>query len=125
MKIFSEVERDYMDGMVKNADFIPLISKDEEEFLLTDDNIPTELPILPIRDNVLFPGVILPVAASKKRSVKLLKEASRHNLRVGVIAQRNDVDNPEEKDLYPMGTVARVLKVFDLPNGTTMVLCRV
>ena len=120
MKIFSEVERDYMDGMVKNADFIPLISKDEEEFLLTDDNIPTELPILPIRDNVLFPGVILPVAASKKRSVKLLKEASRHNLRVGVIAQRNDVDNPEEKDLYPMGTVARVLKVFDLPNGTTM-----
>ena len=120
MKIFSEVERDYMDGMVKNADFIPLISKDEEEFLLTDDNIPTELPILPIRDNVLFPGVILPVAASKKRSVKLLKEASRHNLRVGVIAQRNDVDDPEEKDLYPMGTVARVLKVFDLPNGTTM-----
>ena len=120
MKIFSEVERDYMDGMVKNADFIPLISKDEEEFLLTDDSIPTELPILPIRDNVLFPGVILPVAASKKRSVKLLKEASRHNLRVGVIAQRNDVDNPEEKDLYPMGTVARVLKVFDLPNGTTM-----
>lgn len=120
MKIFSEVERDYMDGMVKNADFIPLISKDEEEFLLTDDSIPTELPILPIRDNVLFPGVILPVAASKKRSVKLLKEASRHNLRVGVIAQRNDVDDPEEKDLYPMGTVARVLKVFDLPNGTTM-----
>ena len=109
-----------MDGMVKNADFIPLISKDEEEFLLTDDSIPTELPILPIRDNVLFPGVILPVAASKKRSVKLLKEASRHNLRVGVIAQRNDVDDPEEKDLYPMGTVARVLKVFDLPNGTTM-----
>ena len=109
MKIFSEVERDYMDGMVKNADFIPLISKDEEEFLLTDDSIPTELPILPIRDNVLFPGVILPVAASKKRSVKLLKEAGRHNLRVGVIAQRNDVDDPEEKDLYPMGTVARVL----------------
>ena len=66
MKIFSEVERDYMDGMVKNADFIPLISKDEEEFLLTDDSIPTELPILPIRDNVLFPGVILPGKATER-----------------------------------------------------------
>ena len=109
-----------MDGMVKNADFIPLISKDEEEFLLTDDGIPTDLPILPIRDNVLFPGVILPVAASKKRSVKLLKEASRRSLRIGVIAQRNDKDEPTEQDLYETGTVARVLKVFDLPNGTTM-----
>lgn len=120
MKVFTEAERDYMDGMVKNADFIPLISKEEEDFLLTDDGIPTELPILPIRDNVLFPGVILPVAASKKRSVKLLKEASRKNMRIGVIAQRNDKDEPTQDDLYPMGTVARVLKVFDLPNGTTM-----
>ena len=120
MKIFAEAERDYMDGIVQNADFIPLISKDEEEFLLTDDGIPTELPLLPMRDNVLFPGVILPVAASKHRSVKLLKEASRKGLRIGVIAQRNDADEPDEKDLYPMGTVARVLKVFDLPNGSTM-----
>ncbi len=109
-----------MDGIVKNADFIPLISKEEEEFLLTDDSIPTELPILPMRDNVLFPGVILPVAASRKRSVKLLKEASRRGLRIGVIAQRNDSEEPEMADLYPMGTVARVLKVFDLPNGATM-----
>ena len=120
MKIFAQVEKDYLDGIANNADFIPLISKDEEEFLLTDDEIPTALPILPIRDNVLFPGVILPVAASKKRSVKLLKDASKQGLRIGVVAQRNNVEDPKEKDLYQVGTVARVLKVFDLPDGSTM-----
>ena len=120
MKIFAELERDYMDGTVRNADFLPIISKDDEDFLLSDDGIPTEIPLLPMRDNVLFPGVILPVAASKRRSVKLLKEASRQGLRIGVIAQRGDTNDPDEKDLYPIGTVARVLKVFDLPNGATM-----
>ncbi len=120
MKVFTEVEKDILAGSSGVADFIPLISKEEEEFLLKDDEVPNEVPILPIRDNVLFPGVILPVSASRKTSVKLLKEAHQKGLRIGVVAQKNDAEEPSEEDIFDIGTVGRVLKVFDLPNGTTM-----
>lgn len=120
MKLFSQLEEDMTDGITAHAEFIPLISKDEEEFLLTDDAVPEVMPILPLRDNVLFPGVILPIAASRKKSVRLLKAASKKDLRIGVVAQSSDSDEPAIDDMFRVGVVARVLKVFDLPNGVTM-----
>lgn len=113
-------DEELMDGLIAHTEFIPLISKEEEDFLLTDSNIPDTLPILPIRENVLFPGVILPIAASRPKSVKLLKTAGRQNTHIGVITQVNEEEEPTAKDLCEKGVVARVLKVFDLPNNTTM-----
>lgn len=120
MKTFSEFAGDYLDGIAKNADFIPLISKDEEELLLSDEDIPSDIPLLPLIDNVLFPGVILPVAASREKSKALLHEAFKKDIKIGVIAQCNDVDEPSASNFYRIGTVARVIKVIELPNGTTM-----
>lgn len=113
-------DEDFLDGLIAHTEFIPLISKEEEEFLLSDSSIPDTLPILPIRENVLFPGVILPIAASRSKSVKLLKMASKQNMHVGVVTQKNEEEEPTMDDLYTQGVVARVLKVFDLPNNTTM-----
>lgn len=113
-------EEELTDGLIAHTEFIPLISKEEEDFLLSDSSIPDTLPILPIRENVLFPGVILPIAASRPKSVKLLKEAGRHNTHIGVVTQQNEEEEPTAKDLYGQGVVAHVLKVFDLPNNTTM-----
>lgn len=113
-------DEELTDGLIAHTEFIPLISKEEEDFLLTDSSIPDTLPILPIRENVLFPGVILPIAASRSKSVKLLKEAGRHNTHIAVVTQMNEAEEPTSKDLYTQGVVAHVLKVFDLPNNTTM-----
>ncbi len=113
-------DEELTDGLIAHTEFIPLISKEEEDFLLTDSSIPDTLPILPIRENVLFPGVILPIAASRSKSVKLLKEAGRHNTHIGVVTQMNEAEEPTSNDLYTQGVVAHVLKVFDLPNNTTM-----
>lgn len=120
MKPFSKFEKDLVDGITAHAEFIPLISKDEEEFLLKDADIPDELPILPLRENVLFPGVILPIAASRPKSVQLLKTAGNRNLHIGVVTQCDDAENPTQQNLYEFGVAAKVLKVFDLPHGMTM-----
>ena len=120
IKPFTQFEKDLTDGITAHAEFIPLISKDEEEFLLTDDEVPEELPILPLRDNVLFPGVILPIAASRKKSVRLLNYANKNDLRIGVVTQVTDAEEPKMEDMFNIGVVARILKVFDLPNGVTM-----
>ena len=109
-----------LDGLVSHAEFIPIISKEEEDFLLTDNDIPEELPILPLLENVLFPGVIFPIAARRPKSVKLLKMAMREKLHIGVVTQCNDVEEPTKDDLFECGVVARVMKVFDLPNNTIM-----
>lgn len=111
---------DFADNLVKKAEFIPLISAEEEKFLLAEDNVPDELPLLPLRENVLFPGVVLPIAASRPRSVKLLKLANKKNIRIGVVPQLSEDQVSVRGDLFDFGVVARVLKVFDLPNGTTM-----
>ncbi|KWW31715.1 MAG: ATP-dependent Lon protease [bacterium P3] len=120
MKSRFHFDEELMDGLIAHTEFIPLISKEEEDFLLSDSDIPDTLPVLPIRENVLFPGVILPIAASRAKSVQLLKMAGRQNAHIGVVTQSNEVEEPTMADLFSKGVVARVLKVFDLPNDTTM-----
>ncbi|MBQ4376293.1 MAG: endopeptidase La [Bacteroidales bacterium] len=113
---------DLISAMVEHAEIIPIISKEDENFLLNERDIPDVVPILPLRQNVLFPGVILPVSAGRPKSVKLLKQAERRSLCIGVVAQTNDVENPTIDDLYRLGVLARVHKVFELPDGTTMAI---
>lgn len=113
-------------------DLSKLIAGTEPEFipLLTDDDsidfgikeLPSELPILPLRGNVFFPSVVIPITAGREKSILLIKEAYKKKLMIGVVAQRNDVDDPEIEDLYKVGTVARIVRTLNMPDGTTMVI---
>lgn len=111
---------DNYEGMFAHAEIIPMVEKEDEEFLLRDEDIDTSIPLLPMRDNVLFPGVVMPVMVSREKSERLLRYAHEGKHQIAVFAQRNDVEVPEEGDLYRVGVVARVLKLIDLPNGQLM-----
>lgn len=89
----------------------------EKELLDNQIDIHGELPLLPLQDNVLFPGSVLPVTATRQSSRRLLRKAERSGTQIGVVTQRNEKDLPSKTDLYTVGCIGRVLKVLDLPNG--------
>ncbi|HAN18464.1 MAG: endopeptidase La [Bacteroidetes bacterium GWC2_33_15] len=106
-----------------NGDFIPLISDDEDDIDLQKSDIPQELPILPLRNTVLFPGVILPITVGREKSIRLVNEIYRGNKIIGTVAQINpQINEPEENDFYKTGTVAHILKVLEMPDGSTSVI---
>jgi ATP-dependent Lon protease len=105
-----------------NSDYITLIS-DEDEELLNKTEIPETLPLLPLRNSVLFPGVIIPITVGRKKSIKLIRDAYKGNKLVGAITQRDmDTDDPRMDDLFKIGTVAQVLKILEMPDGATSVI---
>jgi len=108
------------DNMMQRAEIIPLVSKEDEAFLLFEDSIPDEMPLLPIRSNVLFPGVVMPISVGRKSSLQLVRTAERKNLRIIACTQRNDTDNPTLEDIFNIGVIARVLRVIDMPHGECM-----
>jgi len=106
----------------QDAELIPLMTPEDEE-KINKEEIPDILPILPIRNTVLFPGVVIPITAGRDKSIKLIKDANRGNKTIGVVAQKNELDeNPGFEDLYSIGTVAKILKVLKMPDGNTMVV---
>ncbi len=110
------------DGVDEEAEFIPIITDDEEDEVLKL-NVPDVLPILPLRNTVLFPGVVIPISIGREKSLKLIKEVYRKNKILGAVAQNNvTVDEPEMKDLYKTGTVAQILKILEMPDGSTSVI---
>lgn len=102
-------------------EFIPLLTE-EDTIEIGGADLPSELPILPLRGNVFFPSVVIPITAGREKSIQLIKEAYRKKLTIGVVAQKNDVDDPDYDDLYKVGTAARILKTLNMPDGTTMVI---
>ncbi|MBR0072603.1 MAG: endopeptidase La [Bacteroidales bacterium] len=111
----------FNDMIEAKAEFIPIISETDEEMLLNGE-APDEIPILPLRSNVLFPGVVMPVTAGRKKSKILLKNAEKRHLMIGVVAQNSDAENPTGKDLHTIGTLANVLKVLNMPDGSMMAI---
>lgn len=111
---------DFLDDRIsKDTEFIPLLTSEEEE-KMNKDEIPESLPILPIRNNVLFPGVVMPITVGRDKSIKLIQDAYQGNKMVGVVSQKKqDVDDPDEDDLYKMGTSAQILKLLKMPDGST------
>ena len=104
------------------ADLIPLMTSDDEQAMLKEP-LPEELPILPLKNTVLFPGVVIPITASRDRSLKLIKEVNLGSKILGVIAQQNgDTKTPSPKDLFQKGTLAKVLRVLKMPDGNTTVI---
>lgn len=106
----------------QDAEFIPLLSSEDEEEM-NKESVPESLPILPLRNMVLFPGVVIPITAGRDKSIKLLQEANHGKNVIGVVAQKDEeVEEPGYEDLHKVGVVARILKVFKMPDGNTTVI---
>ncbi len=109
-------------GQEDTGDLIQLVSP-EDGVQFDESDLPAELPILPIRNTVLFPGVVLPITVGRKKSVQLVKQAYKGNKTIGVIAQKNvSIENPSFEDLYSVGTIAKIIKMLVLPDGNTTII---
>ena len=105
-----------------DTEFLPLLSNDDEEQINAEET-PNELPLLPLRNTVLFPGVIIPITVGRDKSIKLIKEAYNGNKTLGVVAQKDDsIEDPAPKDLNKIGTIAFILKMLRMPDGNTTVI---
>jgi ATP-dependent Lon protease len=112
-----------LSGLIdSDSEFIPLLSTEEEE-TIQNEKVPDALPILPLRNTVLFPGVVIPITVGRDKSIKLIREAYRKDKTIGVVAQRDgSVEDPNEGDLFTTGTVAHLLKTLQMPDGSTTVI---
>lgn len=104
------------------TEFIPLLSAEDEE-LINAEKVPDILPILPLRNTVLFPGVVIPITVGRDKSIKLIKEHYKGERIVGVVAQKDpEVEDPGFDDLQKIGTVAYIIKILQMPDGSTTVI---
>ncbi len=109
-------------GETETEDLIQLINPDEEINEQQED-FPEELGILPIRNTVLFPGVVIPITVGRQKSIRLVKKAYKGDRIIGVVAQRNDqTEDPSREDLYEVGTIAKIVKMLVLPDGNTTII---
>ncbi|NDF60143.1 MAG: endopeptidase La [Crocinitomicaceae bacterium] len=110
------------ENMENEAEFIPLITQEEEDSM-NKQEFPSELPILPLRNNVLFPGVVIPITVGRDKSIKLIQDANKGDKIIGVVSQRNQEDeSPEMSDLHTIGTVAQIIRMLKMPDGSTTVI---
>lgn len=104
------------------TEFIPLLSAEDEE-LMNAELLPDQLPILPLRNAVLFPGVVIPITVGRDKSIRLIREAYKKDRVIGVVAQIDPgIEDPEEKDIHRIGTVAQIIKTLHMPDGNTTVI---
>jgi ATP-dependent Lon protease len=102
-----------------DTEFIPIITDNIDETI----TIPEALPILPLRNTVLFPGIVIPITVGRDKSIKLIRDAYKKDKLIGTIAQRNpNINDPTGKDIYKVGTVAQVLKILEMPDNSTSVI---
>lgn len=112
----------FSEDMDKDAEFIPLITVEEEE-KMNNQEYPEELPILPLRNNVLFPGVVIPITVGRDKSIRLIQDASKGDKIIGVVSQIDqEEETPALKDLYSVGTVAQIVRTLKMPDGSTTVI---
>ncbi|TYB79856.1 endopeptidase La [Bizionia myxarmorum] len=106
----------------ENSELIPLMTPEDEEEI-NKEALPDTLPILSLRNTVLFPGVVIPITAGRDKSIKLINDANKGSKVIGVVSQKDEsVENPTAADIHETGTVARILKVLKMPDGNTTVI---
>lgn len=111
-----------LSNLVDDAEFIPLLSAEDEE-KMNAENLPDELPVLPLRNTVLFPGVVIPITVGRDKSIKLVKDANDAKKMIGVVSQTDaDNEDPTAKDLYRVGTLAKIVKYLRMPDGTVTII---
>ena len=106
----------------EDTDFIPLLSAEDEDNMHAE-SIPETLSILPLRNTVLFPGVVIPITVGRDKSINLIKDAYKGDRIIGVVTQKNDgIEEPQAEDLHSVGTVAHIIKMLRMPDGNTTVI---
>ena len=106
----------------ENSELIPLMTP-EDEIEINKEELPLTLPILSLRNTVLFPGVVIPITASRNKSIQLIKDANNFNKLLGVVSQKDEkIEDPKASDIFKIGTVAKILKVLQMPDGNTTVI---
>lgn len=119
---FTDLDSLSLQGIDEDAELIPLMTPEDEEEI-NKESLPEELPILPLRNTVLFPGVVIPITAGRDASIKLINEANGNGKVIGVVSQKDEkVENPTIKDINRIGVVARILRVLKMPDGNTTVI---
>ena len=120
---FLEDKRLMISDIVDNdAEFIPLLSQEDED-IMNAEEIPAILPILPLRNTVLFPGVVIPITVGRDKSIQLIRESYSGNKTIGVLAQKDpEIEDPTADDLYRIGTVSHIMKILQMPDGSTTVI---
>jgi len=107
---------------IQDQDFIPILTE-EDETAMQEKDVPEVLPLLSLRNTVLFPGVVIPISVGRDRSVRLIREANKSESLIGVVSQKeDDTEVPGPDDLNKVGTVARILKMLKMPDGTNTVI---
>lgn len=105
-----------------DVEMVPLLSIDEDDNT-QNDQLPKVLPILPLRNNVLFPGVVIPISVGREKSIKAIKKAYKDNKYIGVIAQRDiKIEEPEPNELFSIGCTARIIRMLTMPDGGNTVI---
>ncbi len=106
----------------EDSELIPLMTPEDEEIINKED-VPEILSILPLRNTVLFPGVVIPITAGRDKSIQLINDANKGDKVIGVVAQRDeDIEDPSSEDIYKTGVVAQILRVLKMPDGNTTVI---
>jgi len=106
----------------EESEFFPLMSSEDEEEM-NNEQTPEVLPILPLRNTVLFPGVVIPITVGRDKSIRLIKDANKGNKIIGVVAQKDtSIEDPNYDQLNQVGTMALIIKVLQMPDGNTTVI---
>jgi ATP-dependent Lon protease len=106
----------------EDSDLIPLMTSDDEE-AISKESLPESLPILPLKNTVMFPGVVIPITASRDKSIKLIKDSNTKEKLIGVVSQKDSkVQTPTLNDIHSTGTVAKILRVLQMPDGNVTVI---
>ena len=112
----------YLSMIDQDTELIPLMTNEDDDNL-RDEDIPALIPILPLRNTVLFPGVVIPITVGRDKSIKLIRDANRGNKIIGVTTQSDgNIEDPQATDLNSVGTVAQILKMLRMPDGNTTVI---
>ena len=119
---FSSLDNLTLGDIEAEAELIPLLTAEDEE-ALRNEELPEEVAILPLRNTVLFPGVVIPITAGRDKSIQLIKDANKSDKIIGVVAQKDqNIENPSPGDLFSLGTVAQILRVLKMPDGNTTII---
>jgi ATP-dependent Lon protease len=106
----------------EDSEFFPLMSSEDEEEM-NNEQVPDILPILPLRNTVLFPGVVIPITVGRDKSIKLIRDANKGNRLIGVVAQQDvSIEDPTFNQLHKVGTIALIIKMLQMPDGNTTVI---
>lgn len=117
-----ELEALFMSKMQEDSEIIPIIADDDEESL-SNTETPNELPIIPLRNTVLFPGVVMPITVGRDKSMKLIRDAYKGTRLIGCLSQKDaEIEEPSSSDMVEVGTLAKILKIIEMPDGTISVI---